>query len=164
MSGCCVAFLGEAVVGYAGKRYGDVKGFKVCERRRYGRREKAIHVQMSKQDEDMNEVDAMAEQWIGSNLGRWEWYERLKARRKKLEEREKRGEEAVDREMQELIRAFREIDAVMGTRFINETGKVTIVGWSIVVMIFVAYVALGCVAVELVFGGIIKAAVDWPTF
>lgn len=105
----------------------------------------------------MQEIDQLAEQWIGSNLARWEWYEHVKARRERMLRASKEKDEKFDEELQELKRTFMEIDAVFGTNMI-ENNKVSAAGWSTVVIIMLLYVILGYWAFELVVGWLTSLA------
>lgn len=100
------------------------------------------------------ELDEIAEEWIGTNLARWEWYERVKARRRKLMAMARERDREFDEELEELKRAFMEIDAVFGTAMLDEDRKVTVAGWSVVGFVFLGYVVLGYWVFEWVVGAL----------
>lgn len=97
----------------------------------------------------MAEIDHLAEQWIGSDLGRWEWYERVKARRDRMLLVQKESDEKLGAELQELKRTFMEIDAVFGTNMMKNN-EVSAAGWSTVVLVMLLYIVIGYWAFELV--------------
>jgi len=94
-------------------------------------------------DESIQEMDELAEEWIGADLSRWEWYERMKSRRQRLLNVIEEREETLDKEFEELRRTFMEIDAVFGTKMLGKDSDVTATGWSVVALIMVLYVGLG---------------------
>lgn len=96
------------------------------------------------------EIDTLAEEWIGANLSRWEWYERVKAKRERMLKAGRENEEKFDNELQELKRTFMEIDALLGTGMLDERSEISPAGWSTVVIITLLYVSVGFWAFELV--------------
>lgn len=96
------------------------------------------------------EIDELAEEWIGADLARWEWYERVKARREKMLQAGRVNEEKFGQELQELKRTFMEIDALFGTGMLNERSEISASGWGTVTLITLLYVCAGFWAFELV--------------
>lgn len=96
------------------------------------------------------EIDKLAEEWIGANVSRWEWYERVKAKRKRMLKAGRENEEKFDNELQELKRTFMEIDALFGTGMLDESSEISAAGWSTVVIITLLYVCIGFWAFELI--------------
>ncbi|CAN8071408.1 unnamed protein product [Agarophyton chilense] len=96
------------------------------------------------------ELDAMAEQWIGADLSRWEWYERLKSRRQKMMVESKKTDKDMDDSYERLRDTFMEFDALFGTKFLDNETRISPVGWTIVGLIMGLYVFIGYAAVELI--------------
>ncbi|PXF48673.1 hypothetical protein BWQ96_01525 [Gracilariopsis chorda] len=97
-----------------------------------------------------DELDTLAEQWIGADLNRWEWYERMKARRGKMMTESRKTDEEMDEGYENLRQTFMEFDAVFGTKMLDDETRISPVGWSIVVITMLLYVLLGYAVVELV--------------
>ena len=97
------------------------------------------------------EIDRMAEEWIGSDLARWEWYERLKSRRAKMTRNLVRQEDNLDSEVRKLHRTLLEFDSVFGTELMEGSGtKVSPAGWTLLVAVMMMYVGVGYAAVHFV--------------
>lgn len=96
-----------------------------------------------------DELDTLAEQWIGADLNRWEWYERMKARREKMMTESRKTDEEMDEGYENLRQTFMEFDAIFGTKLLDNETRISPYGWSLVVFIMFLYVFLGYVAVEL---------------
>lgn len=89
------------------------------------------------------EVDNFAEQWIRSDLARWEWYERFKARRQKLSQTVEKNDAQLEEDLEQMRRSFMEIDAIFGTSMLDHESNISPVGWSVVVAIMALYVSIG---------------------
>lgn len=98
----------------------------------------------------MTDIDDLAEEWIGADLARWEWYERVKARRERMLKTGRENEEKFGEELQELKRTFMEIDALFGTGMLDERSEISPSGWSTVAIITLLYVCAGFWGFELV--------------
>lgn len=108
------------------------------------------------------EIDELAEEWIGADLARWEWYERVKARRQRMISASRKNEEKIDEELQELKRTFMEIDALFGTKMLDEESEISPSGWSTVAVITLLYVCAGFWAFELVVRLLTSATPSFP--
>lgn len=99
--------------------------------------------EISETENAFEELDHLAEDWIGNNLGRWEWYERTKARRAKMMSSLRKQERQLDDDYDELRRTFMDFDALFGTGMLDEEGSVSNMGWTMIGSIMVLYVGLG---------------------
>lgn len=95
------------------------------------------------EDETFNEMDQIAEEWIGADLCRWEWYERMKSRRNKLRVAIDKREKDIDKDLEELRRTFMEVDAVFGTKMLDDNSEVTFAGWSVIAFSMALYIVVG---------------------
>lgn len=109
------------------------------------------------------DLDKIAEEWIGSNLARWEWYERMKARRRKLMALAKERESELDSDLEELKRLFMEFDALIGTSMLDEEMRVTAAGWSVVGVVCLGYVVVGYWLFEWVVHTVMGAWGGWSS-
>lgn len=109
-------------------------------------RDEYAHLDPSER-EHMMELDALAEGWIGSSIARWEWYERIKCRRKRMLENMRDKEENVEKELAQLTDALKDLDSLLGTALVDvSSARISPLGWSVVsvvvcVNVFVIYAA-----------------------
>lgn len=89
------------------------------------------------------ELDEAAEQWIGSDLTKWEWYERLKSRRERMTVKMTENESRMEEELQELRRTMLEVDELFGTGMIDSEANISPFGWGSLVTIMILYVGVG---------------------
>ena len=100
-------------------------------------------------DSVLTELDQMAEEWIGADISRWEWYERMKARRQRLLRSVINEQSEFDKEVEQLHRALMEFDAVFGTKMLSEDSKITPFAWFTMFFVMGLYVVLGYTIFEL---------------
>lgn len=106
----------------------------------------------------MIELDAFAEEWIGCNISRWEWYERMKHRRQRMLDDVRKREAALNREMDELKNALMDLDTLMGLGFISGTdSKITPAGWTAVALVALCNFLIAYTAFELVSNAVMGA-------
>lgn len=101
-------------------------------------------------DPMLTELDQIAEEWIGADISRWEWYERMKARRQRLLTSVTHQQSEFDKEVEQLHRALMEFDAVFGTSMLSEDSKISPLAWFTMFFIMGLYVVLGYTIFELV--------------
>lgn len=99
--------------------------------------------------ESMIELDMLAEQWVGSDLRRWEWYERVKGRRDRLLQVQKETNDQMDEELQDMRGALQDFDDLFGTETIKDN-NVTASGWVLLGFVFMLYGFIGYWAFQLV--------------
>lgn len=104
-----------------------------------------------------SELDELAEEWIGANLARWEWYEHMKSRRQKMLCVVRKREQELSHEFEELRRTFMEFDALFGTSMLDERSGISPAGWGTVALVMLGYVAFGYWLFEFV----VKACTDY---
>lgn len=109
-------------------------------------------------DGEYAELDAMADAWIRGDVSRWEWYERMKSRRKSLLNVVRQREVELDEDFEELRQTFMEFDQVFGTHMIDESSRVSNVGWAVVACIVLGYVVVGYVVVDFLVGSFTSAS------
>lgn len=100
--------------------------------------------------DDIVELDHLAEEWIGSDLARWEWYERLKSRRARLLAAAARNETRLNEEFDTLRRTLMDFDSVFGTTLLDGQSNVSPTGWGVLVTIMMLYVGLGYAALHVI--------------
>lgn len=94
-------------------------------------------------DDQFTEMDRIAESWIGSDLSRWEWYERLRSRRSKFITQAEKETVQFNEDMEQLRRSLMEIDAALGTGFLDENNHITMMGWLFLFALTSLYIAVG---------------------
>lgn len=98
--------------------------------------------------QELAEMDRVAESWIGTDLSRWEWYERLRSRRSKMLSMVEKNEAQLDEDMEQLRRTLMELDAVLGTKFLNEDSNISPTGWGVLFTVLALYVGVGYTIVQ----------------
>lgn len=114
------------------------------------KREHFLSMEAAETEKSFDEMDELAEEWIGANLGRWEWYERVKSRREKLWSQLRKQEDEVEREYDQLKKTLMDIDVVFGTKLTDGDATISPMGWGIIVCTMLLYIALGYAFVEIV--------------
>lgn len=103
-------------------------------------------------------LDALAEEWIGGSIARWEWYERLKARRERLRARTAARRAEVDGQMGELRGVLMQVDALLGVGLVDEKAeRVTVAGWAAVAVVGLANLVVAYACLELANGAVMAA-------
>lgn len=95
-------------------------------------------------------MDQLAAQWIGTDLARWEWYERLKSRRDKMDTMLAESEARFDADVEDLRTTLMELDDVLGTNMTDEKSEITPAGWASVVLLMLAYLGIGYAIIQAV--------------
>lgn len=93
-------------------------------------------------------MDRLAEGWIGTDLARWEWYERLRSRRTKMMSMIQKNEARLDEDMEQLRRTLMELDAVLGTKMLDDESNVSPAGWLTLSAILAVYIGIGYTMVQ----------------
>lgn len=94
-------------------------------------------------DENLAEFDRIAQEWIGSDISRWHWYENMKSRRQRLQKMVKSQEESLQHDLKDLRSALTDLDSTFDVGLLDQqSGKITPAGWFLVTMSFVVNVAL----------------------
>lgn len=107
---------------------------------------------------EMVALDALAEEWIGGSIARWEWYERLKARRERLRTRVATQQELFDGQLAELKGVLLQLDAFFGLGLVDEaTDRVTAVGWAVVAGVGCANFVVAYACLELANNAVVAA-------
>lgn len=83
-------------------------------------------------DDALAELDARADEWIGSNWQRLVWYESMKAKRLKLQKVAKDQEALLEEEMNDLRAVLVDLDTLVNVGFIDDaTGEISPAGWTV---------------------------------
>lgn len=93
--------------------------------------------------QELAEMDRVAESWIGTDLSRWEWYERLRSRRTKMLALVEKNEAQLDEDMEQLRRTFMELDAALGTKLLKDDSNISPTGWGVLFTVLALYVGIG---------------------
>lgn len=111
----------------------------------------------------MIKLDDFAEDWIGTDIARWEWYERMKARRSRMLKSVRKSEETLDKELGELRKSLMDMETVFGTGFLDEdSNEISALGWTTVALCFALYVAVGYALFGLVASTISSSGPSFP--
>lgn len=93
--------------------------------------------------EKMLELDRLAEEWIGTDINRWHWYENMKSRRNRLTKLVKSQEDSLEKDLNDLRTALTDLDSLLHLGFLDEpNGRITSAGWLVVFLSFAANAAL----------------------
>ncbi|GJD07608.1 hypothetical protein Gasu2_19590 [Galdieria sulphuraria] len=116
------------------------------------------HENKSGEDEaTLEEMDRLAEEWIGQDLSRWYTYRKFQALRNKLLKQEEEEELDTQREYEELYANLLMFGKVIGFPLVNEeTGKINLYGY----MVMILFLLLPLVVVWYL-GQTISSGVDW---
>lgn len=94
------------------------------------------------------EMDELAETWIGSDISRWEWHERLKSRRDIFKTTMVENEVNLEEEWQEVRHAFLVLDDMFDTSFLEEDSSISPMDWGLLIacrLWFWAWATFACV-------------------
>lgn len=98
---------------------------------------------MNDVNEQLAELDTIAEAWIGSDISRWEWYERFRSRRTKMMATAHRKSAKMDEDLDHLLNSLMEIDGVLGTKLLNDDTSISPMGWTFLFALMLVYVCVG---------------------
>lgn len=105
----------------------------------------------------LEELDQLAEEWIGQDLSRWYTYRRFQAMRNKLLKQEEEDDLDTEREYEELYANLLIFGKMIGFPLVNEeTGKINLYGY----MIMIFFLLLPLVVVWYI-GQAISSGLDW---
>lgn len=102
--------------------------------------------------DEMDEMDRLAESWIGTNLSRWEWYERLQSRRTKLSQQMEDDSKRFDEDLNQMRRLMMEIDEMLGTGLLDTNSNISATGWLFLTLITGVYIGIGYTIVHVLVG------------
>lgn len=106
----------------------------------------------------MSEIDMFAEQWIGSNISRWEWYERYKNRQQKIDQVNVENKRRLDEEMRLLKNTLMELEDAFGTGLLDEESNVSPLGWGLIACVISTYITLSFVAIHAIVSAMLQVS------
>lgn len=98
--------------------------------------------------EQLAELDTIAEAWIGSDIGRWEWYERFRGRRTKMLRQAAANTARLDDDVHQVLASLMELDATLGTKLLADDGAVSPTGWTFLFAVALIYVSVAYAVVH----------------
>lgn len=110
----------------------------------------------SEQAPPKSEMDIFAEQWIGTDISRWEWYERYKNRQEKIDKINVENKRRLDEEMTLLKNTLMELEDAFGARLLDEKSNVSPLGWGIIALIMSSYIAFSYVVIHALVSGVLQ--------
>lgn len=87
---------------------------------------------------EMIALDQLASGWIGTSIARWEWWERIKARRERLRARTTRHERDISSQIDELRTILLQLDTLLGLGLVerdSDLERISVLGWAMVLAI-----------------------------
>lgn len=104
----------------------------------------------------MSEIDMFAEQWIGSNISRWEWYERYKSRQQKIDQVNLDNKRRLDEEMRLLKNTLMELEDAFCVGLLDEKSNVSPLGWGLIACIMSSYIACSYLVIHALVSGMLQ--------
>ncbi|GJQ12784.1 hypothetical protein GpartN1_g4575.t1 [Galdieria partita] len=105
----------------------------------------------------LEEMDRLAEEWIGQDLSRWYTYRKFQALRNKLLKQEEEDELDTQREYEELYANLLIFGKMIGFPLVDEdTGKINLYGYMVMIFFLLLPLVVVCYL-----GQAISSGVDW---
>lgn len=115
-----------------------------------GKKGVGMSASVNKAAQPTDETELFVEQWIGTSISRWEWYERFKCRQQRITAATLDKQRRFDEDMVSLKQSLMELQDVFGPGLVDDQSNISPLGWGITACIMSTAVAFGYATVHAV--------------
>lgn len=104
----------------------------------------------------LDDVEILEQRWIGSNISRWETYERIKQNRQQLEDIASENQQRFAEDMMLLKQNLRNLEGSLGPGLLDDQSNISLLGWSVIMLIVSPYILIGYSIVRALVNAIVQ--------